>query len=283
MSGNKYWLVVGSPRNWETAFENGNIWGLKDSARQKLQWEQIAEGDILIFYATSPVSGVIGYGVVKTKFKQDRPLWPQEIKENRVIWPLRFEFDVEYLIPQTDWVDGKVSTEELKPIVRGGFQEISGELAETVIRALQPDYRPAGGEGQPAKDKEISHKDVQRLLVEIGKMQKFIAEAEYKMDGTRLDVVWRRVEKSVPTFVFEVQIGGDLYHALGKLKHAFDLWNSRIFLVTTERHKAEAEALLSGMFHEIRSRIRIIDVTEIIELHGRKKKYKEFEERLGIW
>ena len=97
MSGNKYWLVVGSPTNWETAFKYGNIWGLKDSARQKLQWEQITEGDILIFYATAPVSGVIGYGVVKTKFKQDRPLWPKEVKENRVIWPLRFEFDVEWL------------------------------------------------------------------------------------------------------------------------------------------------------------------------------------------
>ena len=289
MDSNKYWLVVGSPKNWETAFKYGNIWGLKDSARQKLLWEQIAEGDILIFYATSPVSGVIGYGVVKTKFKQDRPLWPKEVKENKVIWPLRFEFDVEYLIPQTDWVDGKVSMEELKPIVRGGFQEISGELAEAIIRVLQPDYKPAGGEGQRVKEndkekkKEITHKEIQRLLVEIGKMQKFIAEAEYKMDGTRLDVVWRRVEKSVPTFVFEVQIGGDLYHALGKLKHAFDLWNSRIFLITTERHKAEAETLLSGMFHEIRGRIRIIDVTEIIELHGRKKKYKEFEEKLGIW
>ena len=289
MSGTKYWLVVGSPKNWETAFKYGNIWGLKDSARQKLQWEQIAEGDILIFYATAPVSGVIGYGVVKTKFKQDRPLWPKEVKENRVIWPLRFEFDVEYLIPQTDWVIRKVLIEGLRSIVRGGFQEISGELAETVIRALQPGYKPAGGEDQRVKEndkekkKEITHREIQRLLVEIGKMQKFIAEAEYKMDGTRLDVVWRRVEKSVPTFVFEVQIGGDLYHALGKLKHAFDLWNSRIFLITTERHKAEAEALLSGMFHEIRGRIRIIDVTEIIELHDRKQKYKEFEERLGIW
>jgi len=37
------------------------------------------------------------------------------------------------------------------------------------------------------------------------------------------------------------------------------------------------------MFHEIRGRIRIIDVTEIIELHDRRQKYKEFEERLGIW
>jgi hypothetical protein len=45
------------------------------------------------------------------------------------------------------------------------------------------------------------------------------------MDGTRLDAVWRRVEKSVPTYVFEIQVGGDIYHAIAKLKHAYDLWN----------------------------------------------------------
>ncbi len=43
------------------------------------------------------------------------------------------------------------------------------------------------------------HKEIKQKLVEMGKIQKFLAEAEYPMDGSRLDVVWRRVEKSVPT------------------------------------------------------------------------------------
>ncbi len=81
-----YWLVVGSPHNWRTAFEQKNIWGLKQT--QRYLWESLNEKDTLFFYVTSPVSGIIGYGTVRTKFPQDQPLWPQEIEENKVIWPL---------------------------------------------------------------------------------------------------------------------------------------------------------------------------------------------------
>lgn len=78
----KWWLVVGSPVNWQTAFEQGSIWGLKATPRHEAIWSILSEGDYLLFYATSPVKGVIGYGVVRTKFKQDKPLWPQEVKES---------------------------------------------------------------------------------------------------------------------------------------------------------------------------------------------------------
>ena len=81
--------------------------------------------------------------------------------------------------------------------------------------------------GKPAS---LDHSRIQEIIFEIGKLNRLISEKEYPMENERLDVVWRRVEKSVPTYVFEVQIGGDIYHALGKLKHAFDLWNSNIFL-----------------------------------------------------
>jgi hypothetical protein len=51
--------------------------------------------------------------------------------------------------------------------------------------------------------------------------------------------------------VFEVQIGGDIYHAMSKLKHAFDLWNSHVFLVATMGDKSKYQELLSGTFHEV--------------------------------
>jgi hypothetical protein len=89
------------------------------------------------------------------------------------------------------------------------------------IREERPSYRTT-----------LSHRDYQEMIKEIGKLQGFIAEMEYPMEGEKLDVVWRRVVGSVPTYVFEIQIGGDVYHALGKLKHAWDLWNSNIFLIT---------------------------------------------------
>ena len=93
----QYWLVVGSPEHWQVAFENGNVWGLQ--ATKKRWWERVTEGDGLVFYVTRPVGGAIGLGRVSTKFKQDKPLWPVEIQKGEVLWPLRFEFDVEFCFP----------------------------------------------------------------------------------------------------------------------------------------------------------------------------------------
>jgi hypothetical protein len=86
----------------------------------------------------------------------------------------------------------------------------------------------------------------------------------------------------VPTYVFEVQVGGDIYHALAKLKHAYDLWNSRIFLVAAAPEKTKVDGLLSGTFHEIRERLTFVEIQQIHELYTRKKGYKELEEHIGI-
>ncbi len=46
------------------------------------------------------------------------------------------------------------------------------------------------------------------LLQEIGKLQGYMVNTEFSMGAERLDVVWRRLPESVPTYVFEVQVGG---------------------------------------------------------------------------
>jgi len=126
------------------------------------------------------------------------------------------------------------------------------------------------------------HEITKQLLCEIGRIQGFLAEPEYPIESNRLDVVWRRVERSVPTYAFEVQVGGDIYHALAKLKHAFDLWNSHIFLVASLAAKPKFDELVSGTFHEIEGRVRFIQLSHIEELHKRKTSYREFERALGI-
>ena len=290
-----YWLVVGSPHNWKTAFEHKNIWGLKQT--QRYLWESINEKDTLFFYVTSPVSGIIGYGTVRTKFPQDQPLWPQEIKENRVIWPLRFEFDVERCLPPDKWQTSKIASRELFP--RGGFQALDHDIAQQLVskftslpkeyyvetltpilaKEISPIYPP-----EPLQTEQASppHDELKHRLVEIGQLQGYLADEEYVFDTGRLDVVWRRVERSVPTYVFEVQVGGDVYHALGKLKHAYDLWNSHIFIVAPQADRNRVENLLSGTFHEIGSRIKFIELRKVEELYKRKKAYLDFEKALGI-
>jgi predicted RNA-binding protein len=272
----RHWLVVGTPEHWRIAFENGNIWGLQSNKRA--WWDKVTEGDSLIFYVTRPIGGAIGLGKVLTKFRQDKPLWPREVAEKKVFWPLRFEFDVEFCLRPDEWKTQKLEIDALRAVVQAGFQPLKPRAAEAAVQAFQP-YVPRVASDEAGGS---LHEDLKQKLMEMGKIQKFLAEVEYPMDRTRLDVVWRRVEKSVPTYVFEVQVGGDIYHALAKLKHAYDLWNSRIFLVAAASDEAKFNTLISGTFHEIRERIRFIDTGKVEDLYSRKKAYRQLEDALGI-
>lgn len=49
------------------------------------------------------------------------------------------------------------------------------------------------------------------------RLMEIIAEEEYSIELRRLDVVWRRVEQSVPTYVFEVNVKGGFYRDLFEL------------------------------------------------------------------
>lgn len=271
----KYWIVAGLLENWQLAFEHGRIWGLRPRLQDR--WERIQEGDKILIYVMKPVGGIVGYGTIRRKFKQDKPLWPDEIKRNEVIWPYRFDFDVDYLLPQDRWDKDRVVTKHIRLMAPIAPQVIKDDEAANVIRLLKPT--------KPARSKKgaVAYHDViKNMLVEIGKMQGYIAESEYSMDGARIDVVWRRVERSVPAYVFEVQIGGDLYHALARLKHARDIWNSKIFLVAGSEDMAKADELLKGAFHEIESEIKLVDSKLVEKLHKMKKDYKEFESSLGL-
>jgi len=289
-----YWLVVGSSANWKVAFENGNIWGLKETQRHL--WERLNEGDTLLFYATQPVRGIIGYGILRTKFKQDRPLWPQELLEHKLIWPLRFEFDVESCLPPDKWTTNKLVSKTLWP--RAGFQTLSQSVGTELISSLKrAEYDMHATEAhqigeapleletasEDLKFTHLSHNKIRDTLVEIGRLQNFIADPEYPLDIGRLDVVWRRVQLAVPTYAFEVQVGGDIYHALAKLKHAFDLWNSHIYIVASQGDYGKVDNLLAGTFHEIKPRIRFIELGEVEELYKRKKAYLALESQLGIY
>jgi hypothetical protein len=137
---------------------------------------------------------------------------------------------------------------------------------------------PAHVPPEPAVD----HAGVQQMLFELGTMQHFLSHKEYPMGRERLDVVWRRVEGSVPTYVFEVQVGGDIHHALGKLKHAFDIWNSQTILTLPSEDFAKARELLAGTFHEARDRVKLVKLNDVQQLYRRKKEWSEFERTLGI-
>jgi predicted RNA-binding protein len=270
-----YWLAVGSPTNWKLSFERGNVWGL--TKRQQHWWNKLSEGDVVLFYATKPVSGVFGHGTIQTKFKQNKPTWPEEIEQGKVLWPWGFEFTVKYCLPGNEWNTQKITSDTLKLKAGISFQSLESEFSEQMIGQLEPATSASGEEPSGSL-----HEEIKERLIEIGKLQDLIAEKEYSFDIGKLDVVWRRVLNSVPTYVFEVQVGGDVYHALAKLKHAYDLWNSHIFIVASEKDREKTDVLLSGTFHEISHRIKFVELDKVKELYRRKKDYFDFEKELGI-
>jgi len=278
----KWWLLVGSPKNWQIAFEQGNLWGFKETQRNL--WEHLGRGDGLLLYAGYPVVGLIGLGQVQSKFVQNIPLWPDEVKKNEVIWPLRIEIDVQYCFPEQRWQQDKIITPALLSRARRRqmLQMLEEEFAKELIDNFPPAVKAALLERTPEAAPTGPHGEIVLRLLEIGRLQNFIAEREYDMEGNRLDVVWRRVTRSVPTYVFEVHIGGDIYHALAKLKHAFDIWNSNIFLVSTPEVREPSDKLLSGMFHEIQGRLKFIEVGKVMELSTKKRDVYDLEQELGI-
>lgn len=131
----KWWVTAGPPENWEVAFNRGNVWGIVD--RKGALWERLSSGDYILFYVTKPISGVIGYGVVQAKFKQeDKPLWPKEVSEGRVIWPYRFKFDVKYCLPKEKWMTHKVSSRYILKAASTGFQTVNDKEAEGIVQKL---------------------------------------------------------------------------------------------------------------------------------------------------
>nr|BAJ49214.1 hypothetical protein HGMM_F32B02C09 [Candidatus Caldarchaeum subterraneum] len=257
------WVLTGSSENWERGL-TASIWGVTN--KLKTRWEAVSRGDVLLFYCTAPVRGIIGYGKVKNKYKQDTPFWGEEIEQNRVIWPYRIEFEVDYVLPRPDWEEKAVKAKLGKITIAG----ISSVADQSLVQQLWGEMSNKWKTTEKVGEKPASeHEDVKKLVAELGRLSNYIVDVEYRMPdiSERLDVIWRRVAASVPTFVFEVQIGGSVHQALTKLKHAYDIWNSNIYLVVKEDNYEQVMKYLAGAFHEIKSVIRVITVTQVKKLH----------------
>ena len=115
----RVWILTGNEENWETALNSGNVWGVREGGLVS-RWEKLLKGDLLLFYAKSPVKGLIGVGKLESKFKQDRPLWPDEVRENKVIYPYRFDFQILGVLTPSKWMTEAVSIADLPLSLQAG-------------------------------------------------------------------------------------------------------------------------------------------------------------------
>jgi predicted RNA-binding protein len=274
------WILSGNVDNWERGLTE-SVWGVTE--KLKVEWEGLKKNDELLFYCGKPVSGIIGWARAKNKFKQDKPLWKEELRQLRVIWPYRFDFEVLYVLPRTEWEKEAIRIKLGKRVMRGMSRVVDQKLVEQIYREISQRW---GGPRPIDKGVELlsEHDQIKKLLVELGVLSSYIAEQEYPLPDLkeRLDVVWRRVVASVPTFVFEVHIEGNIHQALIKLKHAYDVWNSNIYLVVKDNEVDRVSKYLEGALHEIKARLKIISVSKVRELYDIQKKDFQLKSEVGF-
>ena len=292
-----FWLLVGPLQNWKTALRlSPPIWGVRDTPRLRLSVQKLSKGDLLAFYVMRPVSGIVGFGKVESeRFIGDDLIWPDEKKANKVVYPHRFNFSIFHQLEDSAWktqcfrsYDGAVSRHAFR-----GFNPMRKETFATFIRKAGKQWsinlQDKLGKIPPEKPVvkiprklKPSHDLIKQMVYEIGNFKGKVVEKEYPIDNYRLDVVWKRIVKGNPYRAFEVQVGGNFFEALTKLKHAWDMWNSTPYLVTTGTYIDKAKQLVEGSFHEMGKALKIVNWRKIQELYDARKRVDEIESETSL-
>jgi len=180
----KHWVLSGNIENWETALE-GNIWGVREG-RLKSLWDNMSNEDVLFFYCLSPVGGVIGFGKCQAKFKQDKPLWPDEVRENKIIYPYRWQFLPAYILPKSEWRTRRIPLGgDIRIGYRAGLNSVINSTAINMLNSkIKEQWKTEVIEtpisdflGEAIKKKSPSeHNRIKDLLVKLGKISGLMVE-----------------------------------------------------------------------------------------------------------
>jgi hypothetical protein len=267
-----------------------------------MRWNLLRPGsEALLYFEHNGVKGVWGLGKVVEVFESRKPVsyWVRD----PVGYPLQVR--LELVEPKShrpspsdpvklEWFDNvtPLRREEFAGLgvkLQGGPKDrwsliVFGKGAKYSYNAFERLKNEfwTRNKGLQIETSLSTHESIKKLIAEIGRMQNKHVRMEEEIDGKRIDVTWRRVERGIPYIVFEVCIGGNLSADLLKLKHAVDLWNSIAVLVTTEDKVEEARKWIGGAFHEVAQYFRILTIEDVKKLYESKKNLKMLESKYGI-
>lgn len=305
----KNWLVIGILKNWETALSQPiPIWGLKP--RYQADFNSMTIGDLIWFYVTRPVRGVIGVGVVRDKYTDENNLiWEEEFVKKEVVWPLRFRIHVLKLIPRKLWKEECIKIDDFNLIWQIGFHLLTAKhgatLGErlkrsmgarsldelfsgaTITRPLSLREKVRVGKSAREDYKNLSHRELQDTVAQVGKLQSYYTETEYPLElpgeDKNLDVVWKREAGGVPTYAFEIELSGGLEKAVGRLKFAFQKWNSRPRVIIPQEYLKKLNNIVYAQDKVFSQEMKIFRPEQIVNLLRTKKELKSLEENLKIY
>lgn len=180
-----YWVILGPKGSWEVAFQNGGIWGVKELLYP--EWKALDRGDVMFFYATDPVSGIIGVGRFDTKFIQDKPLWPDEVSLRKVLYPYRFQFHIDYVIEPNRWKSDRIkiglTIQEMRRGINLLYTRTADKLKEDFLKKFRYQFSDQGEAVLPPKaihaaegpSLSSSHSRLQEMVFQIGQMNRLIS------------------------------------------------------------------------------------------------------------
>ena len=276
------------------------LWGFPDDklGTNRRKWDLLEVGnEVLVYGEYEGVRGVWFLCEITDKFENRNPVkywiknptgYPWQIRLKPILPYEKFDLDaMEKIKP--------VRRDELAPvfgvrIFRAKYDRWSlllfSDKKESLVSYNYSTFSRIKDElnvrNREVEIKKPEHDKIKEIIYQIGLIQNRFPQKEYPIDGRKLDIVWRRTARSVPSVAFEIQFGGNLFEALSKLKHAFDLWNSIPVLVTTTKQIEEAKRWIEGSFHELKDVFRLVSWKEIKEYYDIKRKVKDFETKLKL-
>jgi predicted RNA-binding protein len=301
-----FWICPTPTEHWEQVKAH-NIYAFQ----RETDRDKIKPSDKIVFYLirSDPPVFVGVYEVTKPWDEVKEPFWAQEMTQGRIMWPWRFTLtpltlgaaDARKLSKKLRYIESKDAWQPYfmgalanfgRPIPENDYRLILDELVKPPITyqvktPTKPKAPPITKVPKRRKIPELrgpvpNHNELRDMIRDIGLMKNLVVDTEYPINGMRLDVAWRMPVRQNPDHAWEVQIGGNFFEALAKLKHAWDLWKADPYLVTTERYEEEAKKLLGGTFHEIKPQIRIINWKEIVKLYKQLRDSTDTEKKLRI-
>jgi len=116
----KYWIIPLLEENWYVV-KSMNIYGAPEARARKLVSQLVQPGDVVIFYVVKKGSKSLGgkfvgvFRVVSTWFREEKPLWPDEVREGVVKYPWKVRLEpvklgvAEFreLVPKLRFVENK--------------------------------------------------------------------------------------------------------------------------------------------------------------------------------
>lgn len=249
---------------------------------------ELQPGDKFVYYCRQ-VSVIKGIYEIEQAVYARESQWPDSPFQFQMhpIVELEQPYDFRLLLTSLDLFRHLPRLESWGQALQGRNSALK-PLTDHDYDLIERELRRYAGEVEEEEDRSAVvgptsyHDEVKSMLSEIGRMEGRVTETEYRINGERIDVVWKRIEAGSPYAAFEVQIGGNFYAALAKLKHAWDKWNSRPYLMTTEEYKRRAVEWVSGSFHEIERHIQIIDSAKVKDLYEAVKRARQLRDELDI-